>query len=321
LSKIQGNYRHLFEQLADNCLNRLIFAGSHFSKQHLLEVMNKIDYTVSGFNAVPMAADLSLPDDLSNLKGIIIYAHGINGFKDWGGMNIIAEEFSTNNWAVLKFNFSHNGTTPALPEEFIDLDIYAKDSYLKRQFDLKRIFAFVKNILEGELELRFKKTILIGHSRGGPDVILHSVNNKKVDGLITWAAVAHAQTPWSKLNPDELKSWQENGVYYRSNGRTKQEMPISFELFEEWQDHHQELNVEAAARQISIPWLIIHGDEDEAVFVKDAYTLKESNIEAKVAIIEGGNHTFGRVHPWRQAALPQHSQELMTASLKFLKDL
>jgi predicted esterase len=289
--------------------------------KHLLEAMNKINYTVSGYNALAMAADLSLPEDLSNLQGIIIYAHGINGFKDWGGMNIMAQEFTLENWAFLKFNFSHNGTTPAQPEDFIDLEIYAKDSYLKRQFDLKEIFTFVEKTIEKELKLSFQKTILIGHSRGGPDVILNSVNNKKVTGLITWAAVAHTQTPWYHLNADELKSWQNDGVYYRSNGRTKQEMPISFELFEEWQDHSQELNVEAAARQISIPWLIIHGDEDEAVFVKDAYTLKENNLTAKVAIIEGANHTFGRIHPWTQDQLPKHSRDLLSASLKFLKTL
>tara|TARA_R110001592_G_scaffold162584_2_gene395934 strand:+ start:60217 stop:61068 length:852 start_codon:yes stop_codon:yes gene_type:complete len=283
--------------------------------------LKKVNYTISGFNALPMAANLSLPADLSKMKGLVIYAHGINGFKDWGGMNKIALEFSQRDWAFLKFNFSHNGTTPAHLEEFHDLDVYAQDTYLKRQFDLAQIFTFVDEILEPDLGTGFKKVVLIGHSRGGADVILNAPQNTRLNGLITWASVAHAKTPWSNLDPDEIDQWREKGVFYRPNSRTKQEMPIGFELFEEWQNNKATLDVETSARKIEIPWLIAHGDEDEAVFVKDAYTLKECNPEAKVAIIEGANHTFGRVHPLKGDALPEHSQQLLDACFKFLAAL
>ncbi len=283
--------------------------------------MKKVNYTISGFNALPMAADLSLPIELSMIKGLVIYAHGINGFKDWGGQNTIAEKFTQQGWAFLKFNFSHNGTSPANLEEFVDLDIYAQDTYLKRQYDLRQIFTFVEEILERDLSEAFKKVVLMGHSRGGADVILNAPNNVRLNGLITWASVAHAKTPWSNLDNEEINHWRENRVFYRPNGRTKQDMPIGFELFEEWQNNKSKLDVEACARSIEIPWLIAHGDEDEAVFVKDAYTLKECNPEANVAIIEGANHTFGRVHPFTGDALPKYSQQLLDACFKFLAAL
>ncbi len=283
--------------------------------------MKKINYTISGFNALPMAADLTIPVDLSNIKGLVIYAHGINGFKDWGGMNKIAQEFSKQDWAFLKFNFSHNGTTPTHLEEFYNLAAYAQDTYLKRQFDLAQIFTFVDDILERDLGPAFKKIVLIGHSRGGADVILNAPENARLNGLITWASVAHAKTPWSNLDPDEIDQWREKGVFYRPNSRTKQDLPIGFELFEEWQNNKATLDIETSARKIEIPWLIAHGDEDEAVFVKDAYTLKECNPQAKVAIIEGANHTFGRVHPFKGDALPAHSQQLLAACFNFLAAL
>ncbi len=270
---------------------------------------------------MPIAADLSMPDQTSNIKGLAVYAHGINGFKDWGGMNKIAAEFSKKDWAFLKFNFAYNGTTPARPEEFFDLDIYAEDSYLKRQFDLEQVFTFVEAILEPRIELSFSKIVLIGHSRGGADAILFAPKNERLRGLITWASVAHAQTPWSKLNADEMEAWKKEGVYYRRNGRTKQEMPIAYSLYQEWQENKSILDVEASSRRIDIPWLIVHGDEDEAVFVKDAYTLKECNPEAKVAIIEGANHTFGRSHPYQEGELPTHSQEMLQATFNFLEEL
>jgi len=281
--------------------------------------LKKINYTISGFNSLPIAADLCLPDNKSEIKGLVIYAHGINGFKDWGGMNKISEEFAQHGWAFLKFNFSHNGTTPLRLEEFYDLEIYAQDTYLKRQFDLQQIFSFVDEFLEKDVFKTFKKVVLMGHSRGGADAILHAPKNARLTALITWASVAHAQTPWSKLSPDEIDQWRAKRVFYRPNGRTKQEMPIGYVLYEEWQQHKAELDVEACARRIKIPWLIAHGDNDDAIFVKDAYTLKECNLAAKVAIIEDANHTFGRVHPGKEETLPQHTLALLAATFNFLE--
>lgn len=282
--------------------------------------VKKANYTVAGFNALPMTVDVSFPAVTENNQGLVIYAHGINGFKDWGGMNNIATEFAKAGWTFLKFNFSHNGTTPAYPEDFVHLDAYAEDSYLKRQFDLQQIFTFVDETLQADLNLLFKRKVLIGHSRGGADAILFAAKENSISHLITWASVAHAKTPWSNLDLDAMAQWKENGIYTRPNGRTKQKMPISYSLYEEWQANKKELDVESAARKISMPWLIVHGDEDEAVFVKDAYVLKECCPEAKVAIIENANHTFGRVHPWNEQELPPDTRALIEHSLNFLAE-
>lgn len=278
----------------------------------------KYQYSIAGFNAIPMAADLIAPKGVGPFP-VAIYAHGINGFKDWGGMNLVAEEFVKAGIAFLKFNFSHNGTTPARPMDIYDLDVYKEDSYLKRQFDLQQVLDFVESE-HPEVVLDLEKIYLIGHSRGGADAILFASRDKRINKLITWASTSHARTPWNNLDTEAMAKWKEKGFYTRPNARTNQDLPISYSLYQEYQSNKSLLDIEARARELKQEWLIVHGDEDEAVFVKEAYDLKTWNPEARVKIITATGHTFDRSHPWETDALPEASQSLCQVSIEFLLD-
>ena len=65
-------------------------------------------------------------------RPVVIYAHGFNGFKDWANFDLVAERFIAAGFTFIKFNFSHNGTTPANPEDFVDLDAFGKNNYSKQ---------------------------------------------------------------------------------------------------------------------------------------------------------------------------------------------
>src|SRR6185312_7221771 len=79
---------------------------------------------VNGVDKKPMTLDIFFENDTKQ-KPVIIYAHGFNGFKDWGNFDLIAEKFAKHNYVFVKFNFSHNGTTPEHVEEFADLEALA----------------------------------------------------------------------------------------------------------------------------------------------------------------------------------------------------
>lgn len=252
----------------------------------------------------------------ANGKSIVVYAHGINGFKDWGGMDLIAQEFAAAGHTFLKFNFSHNGTTPEHPEDFKDLEAYGNDNYLIRQADLKSVIDFIHNSSELSID---NGTTLIGHSRGGTDAILYAASDKRVSRLVTWAAVAEAKTPWRNWTTEQLEEWQENGVRFIKNSRTNQDLPLYYQLYTEYQNHHHQLNIENTARSIDSPWLIVHGTDDSSVFVKDAYSLKQWQLQAEVDIINHTGHTFDRSHPWTELNLPDASLQLVKSSIGFIE--
>lgn len=271
--------------------------------------------TIPGSSGRPMATDLFLP--ASSPRAVVIYIHGINGFKDWGGLPDLLEKLAKAGIAVVNFNFSHNGTVPADPSTFTDLEAYGADSYLRRQYDLAQIEEFLAN-QGASYGLDGLPLYLIGHSRGGVDALLYAAQHDTVSKLVTWSAPDHAQTPWQNWDADTIKKWREEGVIYRGNGRTQQEMPIYYGLYEEFRQHPTLLDVEGQARRLDIPWLVVHGEEDEAVFVKAAYRYKEWNPQAQVKIIPGAGHTYGRKHPWQQDFLPEASQAVLARTREFL---
>jgi hypothetical protein len=64
--------------------------------------------------------------------------------------------------------------------------------------------------------------------------------------------------------------------------------------------------------------LIIHGDNDDAVYLKEAKLLKQWNPNAELEIIENANHTFGSKHPWEEIKLPQDLQTIVDRSIAFI---
>lgn len=281
-----------------------------------MSAIHKEEFIVDGHNGRPMLADLHYPAGEKKLR-VVIYAHGINGFKDWGGMDLIAREFAKHGLAFLKFNFSHNGTTPKQPVDFVDLEAYGNDNYSIRQQELNLVTHYA--LKPGIFSFQVEGLSLIGHSRGGTDAIINAASNNRVDQLITWAAVDDATTPWRNWEAEKLEQWREEGVVYIENKRTQQQLPIYYQLMEDYKRNRAQLNVEEAARSLEIPWLICHGDADEAVFVKAAYDLKDYNPAANIKIISKTGHTFDRNHPWSQDQLPEASQELIEHNLDFIK--
>ena len=62
------------------------------------------------------------------------------------------------------------------------------------------------------------------------------------------------------------------------------------------------LDIEAAAARVEAPWLIVHGDADEAVSVAEAIELagraSKGRGRAESLIVPGAGHTFGAVEPF-----------------------
>lgn len=274
--------------------------------------------TITGKGGIPMPANLHFPE-VERALPLVIYAHGINGFKDWGGTARIADEFAHTDMAFLRFNFSHNGTKPSQPMDFTELDLYANDNYLTRQYDLEQVLKFVDNY-QGACTIDKDRIYLIGHSRGGTDALLFAADEPRIKKLVTWSAPSQPKTPWGKWDAEKMKLWAEMGVAHIRNGRTGQDMPLDYSLFEEYKAYkNTKLNTESKARSLKQAWLIVHGEEDEAVFVKDAYEMKSWQPAAEVAIIPETGHTYGRSHPMTTEGLPQASISLLLRTIDFLK--
>ncbi len=249
-------------------------------------------------------------------KPIVLFAHGIKGFKDWGFWHLIAEQFAAAGFVFIKFNFSHNGTTPADPAHFGDLEAFGHNNYSKELADIGSVLDWLPSLPADESDLN--RIHLIGHSRGGGIGIVKTSLEPRIRSLITWAAVDRLDYAWQ--NPQMVADWQDKGIYHIINGRTGQEMPVYYQFYEDFLAHQPTYDVEYALSKMSQPLLVIHGTEDEAVPERAAHYLQQQHASAQLHLIEGANHVFGGSHPYDQTILTPHAQELVDVSLTFLKN-
>ncbi len=265
----------------------------------------------------PVVADLFLPEGEGPFP-LVVYAHGFAGFKDWGRFDLIAEWFRTRGMAFVKFNFSHNGTSPTNGEEFVDLQAFGEDNYSKQLQDLRAVIDWLcrPNAYFGKW-LDTSKISLIGHSKGGAVCIVYAFSDKRISKLITWAAVSHCRSPWDNWNEEKILLWQKEGVQYYKNGRTGQMMPLNWQLYEDYQQHKEQLDVEKAIASLHIPVFVCHGSLDTSVPPEHAETLCQWQPRAKKLLLET-DHVFGRKHPWPSKHFPEATRQLVEATLEFI---
>ncbi len=273
---------------------------------------------IPGTNSKPFALDIFYLED-TKPNPVVVYAHGFNGFKDWGNFDIIAKRFVQEGFTLVKFNFSHNGTTPQTPEDFTDLEAFGNNNYSIQLTDLQRVIDWLcntNNSYAGQIDT--SNISLIGHSMGGGIAILHAATDSRIKKLVTWAAISECKTPWGNWPPEKMQEWKQTGVQYYTNSRTQQQMPLYYQLYLDYVQHHDRLNIRTAINSICIPILICHGTMDMAVPVENALLLNEWQPAAKLFTLQT-DHVFGRKHPWVEDGLPAAMEEVLGVSILFLK--
>lgn len=249
-------------------------------------------------------------------KPIVLFIHGFKGFKDWGHFNLIADYFADNGFVYSKINLSHNGTTLDQPEDFADLEAFGNNNFSIELDDIGVMIDLLQSeenpVPEKEID---KNTIyLTGHSRGGGMIILKAAEDRRIKGIATWAAISELLKIW----PEEvLQQWEKDGVFYIFNSRTKQNMPLYYQLVQDVKNHPDRLNIPQAAASITCPWLICHGTEDESLPLTMATDLKLWNKNVTLFIIENAGHTFGGKHPYEIRELPPDSKKLVEETKVF----
>ncbi|WP_179348519.1 alpha/beta hydrolase family protein [Winogradskyella pacifica] len=264
----------------------------------------------------PILIDAFYSEDKTN-QPIIIFCHGYKGFKDWGAWNLMAEAFAKAGFCFIKFNFSHNGGTMENPIDFPDLEAFGNNNYTKELDDLEAVMTWSQNRFESNLKINTNAICLIGHSRGGGIAILKASEDQRVTKLITLASVSNFENRFG--TEEVIQKWKEDGVKYVVNGRTKQQMPHYYQFFEDFKAHEKSLNIESATKQIDIPILIIHGDNDTAVNINEAYSIYEWSRNSKLEIITGADHVFNTKHPWNENNPSGELNTVINSIIDFVK--
>ena len=271
---------------------------------------------IDGSAGKPILIDATFKAN-AHAKQVVVFCHGFKGFKDWGPFNKIANHFADNDIVFVKFNFSFNGTTTNDPVNFCDLKAFGNNNFCKELDDLSLVLDWIENCQELKGEIDTSKISLFGHSRGGSIVMLKTAEDRRVGKVISWASPSNFLERLPKK--EKLVKWKELGVAYIYNSRTKQNMPMYFQFYENCIKFAKRLNIQNAVSKMSIPHLLVHGNEDPTVLLSEAVNIKSWNPDIDLHIIDGANHVLGGFHPYALEKFPKDLQEAIDVTIKFLK--
>jgi len=213
--------------------------------------------------------------------------------KDWGFGPYIGDYFAKKGFFVITFNFSHNGIGEG-KTEFTELDKFAENTFSLEVAELNEVIdAYLKSFFGGRSD---KGIGIAGHSRGGAIALLTSQNRPEVKAVTVWSSVSKLD----RYSERQKEEWRKKGVFNILNSRTKQVMPLNLTLLEDIEENRDALSIQNAARNLSKPLLIIHGENDLAVpFHEAEQLLKWSDKEnSELVKIDKAGHTFDIKHPF-----------------------
>ncbi|MCH2102531.1 MAG: alpha/beta fold hydrolase [Planctomycetes bacterium] len=221
----------------------------------------------------------------------VIVVHGFKGFMNWGFFPELGARLAAAGYAGVFFNTSSSGVGEDL-ESFTEVEAFERSTYSKDIEDIERVRAAVE---AGSFPgVDATRAAILGHSRGGGEVLIHAAEAGDLRAVVAWAAIPSAR----RFDDETIERWRETGVLEVSNARTGQVFQIKLDGLLDYEANVERFDIPAATSRIAAPALFVHGTADEAVEFESLSILSEAYGEgAQTLRLEGGGHTFGIRHP------------------------
>ena len=200
-------------------------------------------------------------------RRLIVLGHGVTGNKDRPFVVALAEGLAASGVNALRISFSGNGASGG---KFTDSTIS------KEVADLGSVFDALAGWQIG----------YIGHSMGGAVGVLRASQDERIRLLVSLAGMvrtaAFAQREFGTVKPGSGFMWDD------------EKCPLSQSYMD---DLTQIGTVLDAAPKIKVPWLLVHGTEDDVVPIQDSKDiLIRAGSDVKFIAMPGANHVFGGEH-------------------------
>ena len=194
---------------------------------------------------------------------IVVIGHGVTGNKDRPALVALAEGLAAAGISTLRFSFSGNGGS--------DGD-FAESTITKEVADLGSII----DALDGY------NVCYVGHSMGGAVGVLRAAIDERIQALVSLAGMVHtkafAAREFGEVTPDAGFMWDEP------------DCPLS----QVYMDDMATIDsVAKSASKFAVPWLLVHGTEDDIVPIEDSHDiLQRANEDTELLELPGVDHVF-----------------------------
>ena len=207
--------------------------------------------------------DYSFHAGVEGSRQIVVLGHGVTGNKDRPFVVALAEGLAAAGIHVLRFSFAGNGESGGL---FVDSTVS------KEVGDLGAVL----DALDGYT------VCYVGHSMGGAVGVLRASSDERIRLLVSLAGMVHTQTfverEFGNVVPGVGCMWDEP------------DCPLSQTYVD---DMAQIGTVVGNGAEIRVPWLLVHGSEDDVVPIEESRDIiTKASDNAEFFAIDGADHVF-----------------------------
>jgi len=266
-------------------------------------------FSLTNSRGWPIRGDIHSPGGAP--RGVVVVAHGFKGFKDWGHFPYVCERLATAGWLAVRFNFSGSGIGE-IPSEFTETDRFRDNTLSLEIEDLKHVIEFA---LERPEAAGHASAALVGHSRGAISVLRNTLDRRDVSRAVTWAGVGILDDRFPR---DVRAEWRARGFLPVVNSRTGQVFQISVGGLDDLEAHLEDYDPVRIADRIDVPLLLVHGTGDRSVPVGESRAVAAAAPRARLVEIDGADHTFGAVQPFRGTT--PHLERALDETIAFLNE-
>ncbi len=217
-------------------------------------------------NAAGERIDFTFHDAPQNSRQIVVIGHGVTGNKDRPFVVALAEGLAKSGFPTLRFSFSGNGSSGGQ---------FTESTISKEVQDLGSVLDAIKN----------REIWYVGHSMGGAVGVLRAAKDPRIKGLVSLAGMVHtkafAEREFGMIKPGGGFMWDDPNC------------PLSQKYMDDMNAIGGIGSVIRQASEIHVPWLLVHGTEDDVVPMQDSREIFARAKEPKELVeLPGANHVF-----------------------------
>jgi len=244
----------------------------------------------------PVRADLRLASPAAG-RALIVACHGFLGYKRWGFFPYLAGRLADAGFDVLTMSFSMNGVDEETglferPGEF------ARNTVSAEIADLRAVLAFVRSGSLKREGVSGETLGLFGHSRGGAVALLVAGEFPEARSIVTWSTLGRLD----RYTARRKTAWKREGALVFNDARAREPLMLDYSYYEDIDARREAFDLPRAAGALAIPHLMVHGERDAAVTLREARSLLAvpGNGLARLEIVRGAGHAFNVTHPMRR---------------------
>jgi pimeloyl-ACP methyl ester carboxylesterase len=218
-------------------------------------------------------------------------------FKEWGFYRHLAQALARCGYAAISFDPSHAGLSEAGDGVVVDQELARAHTPSRLMADLVRLRRALERGELGAGNIDPRRVALVGHSMGGALAILHAGEYGGCFAVVGLSSMATLD----RFGPADERELARSGFLELQNGSAP-----SRRIYPSWladlRAAGARFSVSTAVARLSVPLLLVHGEESQGVGIAEAEDLYHHapKIGTRFVLLEKTGHSFGASHPFRE---------------------